>query len=89
MYRAFSQGEAGREALREAVGTGEYFLVILPDGSRLVHTISATQRHPIPFGREAAAQVAGVPERADWKICQVRGLRFRYQGVLKLPTAPD
>lgn len=67
------QGEAGRAALREAVGTGEYFLVVLPDGSRLVNTISASQRHPIPFGREAAAQLAGVPDRADWKKCKVRG----------------
>ncbi len=64
------QGEAGRAALREAVGTGEYFLAILPDGTRLVQTISGAMRHPIPFGREAAAELAGVPHRADWKTCQ-------------------
>jgi hypothetical protein len=78
-----SQGETGREALRDAVGTGEYFLVIFPDGSRLVQTISASQRHPIPFGREAAAQLAGVPERADWKNCQVRGQRSSGFGIPK------
>ena len=28
-------GEAGREALREVVGDGEYFLVHLPDGTQV------------------------------------------------------
>lgn len=46
------QGEAGREALRVAVGDGEYFLAILPDGSRLVHAITRGERHPLSFGRE-------------------------------------
>ena len=52
------------------MGTGEYFLAIMPDGTRLVQTISGAMRHPIPFGREAAAEMAGVPHRADWKSCQ-------------------
>ena len=65
------QGEEGRLALRDAVGDGEYFQVIFPDGSRMVHTIRPGQKHHLPFGREAAASVAGVPARADWKSCQV------------------
>ncbi len=46
------QGEAGREALRQAVGDGEYFLAVLPDGSRLVHPITRGEKHPLNFGRE-------------------------------------
>ena len=56
------------------MGTGEYFLAILPDGTRLVQTISGALRHPIPFGREAAAELAGVPDRADWKSCQASAI---------------
>ena len=29
------------------------------------------ERHPLNFGREVTAELAGVPERADWKNCQV------------------
>lgn len=46
------QGEAGREALRQAVGDGEYFVAVLPDGSRLVHAITRGDKHPLNFGRE-------------------------------------
>ena len=38
--------------LRKAVGDGEYFLALLPDGSRLVHAITRGEKHPITFGRE-------------------------------------
>ena len=68
---AIAQGEGARAALRQAVGEGEYFMVVLPDGSRLLHSIGG-QRFPIAFGREIAAALAGVPERADWKNCKVR-----------------
>ena len=34
-----AQGPEGRETLRDAVGDGEYLLVVLPDGSRLVKPI--------------------------------------------------
>lgn len=54
------------------MGTGEYFLVLLPDGSRFAHAVASAQRHPIGFGRELAAKLAGVPHRADWKACKVR-----------------
>ncbi len=46
------QGEAGREVLRQAVGDGEYFVALLPDGSRLVHAITRGDKHPLNFGRE-------------------------------------
>ncbi|CAL8469438.1 g8979 [Coccomyxa elongata] len=64
-----SKGEAGREALRQAVGDGEYFVAVLPDGSRLVHAITRGEKHPLNFGREVAAVLAGAPGRADWKKC--------------------
>ena len=48
-----AQGEAGREALRAIVGSGEYFVAMLPDGSRLVQPIPRGVRHPLNFGREA------------------------------------
>lgn len=56
-----AQGEAGREVLREAVGDGEYFLVLLPDGGRLVHAITRGEKHPITFGREVCTHHAGMP----------------------------
>lgn len=46
-----------------AVGEGEYFLALLPDGSRLVHPIAYGERFPLNFGREVLAQLAGVPQR--------------------------
>ncbi|KAL4423189.1 hypothetical protein ABPG77_000322 [Micractinium sp. CCAP 211/92] len=61
---------AAREQLRTAVGEGEYFLALLPDGSRLVHPIAYGERFPLNFGREVLAQLAGVPQRADWKACE-------------------
>ena len=63
-------GEAAREAVRAVVGDGEYFVAVLPDGSRLVHPIVFGERHPLVYGREVLAELAGVPERADWKECQ-------------------
>jgi len=51
------QGEAGREVLREAVGSGEYFLVMLPDGTRMVHPITRGIKHPLAFGREVGQQL--------------------------------
>ena len=52
-----------RPQLQEAVGSSEYFLAVLPDGSRLVHPITREERHPLNFGREVVAQLAGEPER--------------------------
>lgn len=46
-----------------AVGDGEYFVALLPDGSRLVHPIAYGERFPLNFGREVFAELAGVPER--------------------------
>ncbi len=49
------QGEQGRQALREVVADGEFFLIILPDGTRLVHPIMPGERHPLNFGREVCS----------------------------------
>jgi len=68
-----SDVEAMRENLRDIVGDGEYFSAILPDGARLVHPLSYGERHPLSFGREVLASIAGVPQRADWKVCKMVG----------------
>ncbi len=34
------------------MGDGEYFVAVLPDGSRLVHAITRGEKHPLNFGRE-------------------------------------
>lgn len=57
-------------ALQDEVGSGEYFLGMLPDGSRIVCTIPKGLRCPITLGREILAELAGNPERADWKKCK-------------------
>ena len=46
-----------------AVGDGEYFVALRPDGSRLVHPISYGERFPLNYGREVLAELAGVPAR--------------------------
>lgn len=58
-----------RSTLQDIVGEGEYFLGILPDGSGLVHPIAREERWPMNLGREILADLAGAPERADWKKC--------------------
>lgn len=51
------------DALTLAVAEGEYFLTLLPDGSRLVHPIAHGERFPLAFGREVLAELVGAPER--------------------------
>ena len=65
------QGQGAQEALQAVVKDQEYFCAVLPGGQRLVHIIARGVRHPLSFGRDAAAALAGVPDRADWKVCQV------------------
>ncbi len=65
-----ARGQEAKDALAAVVQNGEYFVAFLPDGSRLVHPIAYGERHPLNFGREVLAELAGVPDRADWKICQ-------------------
>eukprot|EP00891_Asterochloris_glomerata_P004628 jgi/Astpho2/4628/e_gw1.00067.405.1_t len=79
-------GEAARQQLRDAVGNGEYLLAYLPDGSRLVHPVPRSEKHPLMLGRQVAAELCGAPARADWKLCQIskaeeqqRTERFREQ----------
>ena len=57
-------GKASRSQLQEVVGDSEYLLAILPDGSRLVHPITREERHPLDFGRQVVAQLAGTPDRS-------------------------
>jgi hypothetical protein len=64
-------GEASRDALRDAVGDGEFFVATLPGGARYAAPVPRGARHPLTFGRDAAAAVAGAPDRADWRACQV------------------
>ncbi|KAK9851345.1 hypothetical protein WJX84_006139 [Apatococcus fuscideae] len=64
-------GEDARSAMRDMVGDGEFFSISLPDGSRLLHSIPRSEKHPISFGREVLAQLVGEPGRADWKKCQL------------------
>ncbi|GLI67306.1 hypothetical protein VaNZ11_011492 [Volvox africanus] len=47
----------------------EYFMALLPDGSRLVRPLMQGERWPMALGREVFADLAGVPERASWKQC--------------------
>ena len=76
--------EGSRENVHDLVGDEEYLLVILPDGSKLVrpmfkyntrrlltlsHTLYRKDRLPISFARDVMAELAGSPERADWKVC--------------------
>lgn len=49
--------------------TPEYFMAVLPGGVRLVRPIARGERWPLNLGREVLAKLAGVPERADWKLC--------------------
>jgi diadenosine tetraphosphate (Ap4A) HIT family hydrolase len=65
-----ASGQEAKDAITSVVHKGEYFLAFLPDGSRLVHPIAYGERHPLNFGREVLAELAGVPHRADWKECQ-------------------
>lgn len=54
-----------------AVGdSGEYFVALLPDGSRLVHPIAYGERFPLNYGREVLAELAGVPDR--WAAAAAR-----------------
>ncbi|KXZ54774.1 hypothetical protein GPECTOR_4g844 [Gonium pectorale] len=57
--------------LAQAVGgtDSEYFMAILPDGSRLVRPLMRGERWPMALGREVLAELAGAPERASWKQC--------------------
>ena len=63
------EATAARKQLQEAVGKSEYFLAYLPDGSKLVHTITREERHPIDFGRQVVAQLAGNPDRYASGTC--------------------
>ena len=53
--------------MRDIVGDGEYFQAILPDGTHLVAPVPAGVRLPMGLGRDVLAELAGQPERAEWK----------------------
>lgn len=69
-YLPPATGEEAWARVRENAGNGEYFLVFLHDGSRLIHPITPGEQCPLNFGREVLAQLANVSHRADWKACQ-------------------
>eukprot|EP00775_Hariotina_reticulata_P001625 gene1625-1965_t len=62
-------GQLDVAALQQLVGDGEYFLGVLPDGSGLAANLVPGQRAPMQLGRQILAQLAGCPDRADWKAC--------------------
>lgn len=68
---AQASGAAGRAALQEAVGKGEFCAVVLPDGGKLVHAIGRGERHSMNFGREVLAGLLGEPDRANWQECKL------------------
>ncbi|PSC76403.1 Zinc finger CCCH domain-containing 64 [Micractinium conductrix] len=80
-----------KEQLRGVVGDGEHFVALLPDGARMAHRIAYGERFPLNFGREVLAELAGCPERADWKACAVskeeEGARLK--GALSMAQAPS
>ena len=47
------------------MANGEFFLLTLPDGSRLVHPIAAGVRHPLNFGREVCKASMLLPSPAS------------------------
>ena len=55
-------------AAGEGLGVPEYFQAILPGGVRLVRAIARGERWPMNMGREVLATLAGVADRADWKV---------------------
>ncbi|GAQ77685.1 hypothetical protein KFL_000020470 [Klebsormidium nitens] len=66
------EGANGAEQLRNAVGgPGNYFMVELPDETRLLHAIKPGEKLPMQFGREVLADLRGTPERADWRACKL------------------
>lgn len=66
-------GQLDLSVLRQLVGDFEYFLGILPDGSGLAAPLNPGFKAPIQLGRQVLAQLAGAPERADWKACTYSG----------------
>ena len=59
-----------REQMQELVGDMEYILVVLPDGTSLVHPIMRGERIPYNFLRDVLASALGSPDRGDWKACK-------------------
>lgn len=47
---------------------GEFFLIILPDGTRLVHPIMPGERHPLNFGREVCSLLLPTPCLGWWLL---------------------
>ncbi|KAK4058716.1 hypothetical protein OIO90_000160 [Microbotryomycetes sp. JL221] len=57
------------DVLRQDGVTDNYFRVDLPDGRLLVHKIQPKTPFSLQFGRNTAATLLGMPDRADWKAC--------------------
>ncbi|QDZ24133.1 Cwfj-like protein [Chloropicon primus] len=77
-------GESGfKAALQELVGDMEYMLLVLPDGTSLVHPIMRGERIPYNFLRDELAGAIGSPERGDWKACKVGSKEEEEENVAK------
>ena len=81
------EATAARKQLQEAVGQSEYFLAILPDGSKLVHTITRDERHPLDFGRQVVAQLDGRPDRYAADACILLHVSVCCCGVRMMQTS--
>jgi hypothetical protein len=59
-------------SLQSMVAEQEYFYLHLPTGKQLLHIKDKESRLPLGFGRHVLlAELMGIPERAEWKACQV------------------
>jgi len=80
--------QASVDKLEQLVGSSEYFVAYLPDGSILWTQISRDQKHPMDFGRRVLAGLLGTPEKAHPKECALsqseeEELADKFKGAFK------
>ncbi|KAJ9167959.1 hypothetical protein P3X46_019546 [Hevea brasiliensis] len=62
----------GRKWLRTQFDRNyNFFCVELPDGNKLSYLVEENMRFPVQFGRAVLAGLLNVPERADWRTCEL------------------
>ncbi|XP_065850953.1 zinc finger CCCH domain-containing protein 64 [Euphorbia lathyris] len=68
----FNNISDGRQWLRKEFDRNySFFYVELPDGTMLSRTIEENEKFPAQFGREVLAGLLNMPERADWRSCNL------------------
>ncbi|WCJ42686.1 CwfJ-like family protein / zinc finger (CCCH-type) family protein [Euphorbia peplus] len=68
----FNNVSDGRKWLRKEFDRNcSFFYVALPDGTILSRTIEENEKFPAQFGREVLAGLLNMPERADWRTCDL------------------